>query len=664
MNPTLSENHVNFFRQKVWYIINTIQANQLFVHSNSIQVKYHLSTDLSYFLKAPTSHSKKSSKKSKSKSKRVKTIDLPEILTLAVLNALVPNSAMLLIGGHGGGKTSIVKYLGRMFTGMSLSQAEECILRGHPQLTEEKILATLNLPKLLKNGEEEVMWRTFASNFWKIIDEVNRCSPYTQNILLSLLAEGKIKYYDSVLNVSKFCLYATLNPNDVGTFEMSMPFLDRFGISVPISMPTSQDLSQILRSRDEKLGGYDELVQVPSVLTEEDLLNVWFEVGEVKCTSEAEDYIHAIVREFTLCCRVDKGNSEYLKPSTGLCTGCHYNIPEKVPCSNCDSILSVRVAKDLLRYSRALAWLLGSEEVSINMIDAIAPYIIAHRVKYVERYLNKAPYWGNRYYFTQDLLKLIRKRYLNRRKAYDMIDHFREGIIEENDLEKMALMAQSDLIVNQDLFPLAKKLNTKDYQAKIHEIEKAYQEKNVENLAEYRKELLMDMEFPNRGYLISNLNEKLRILTLHTFNCSMEIWNSIRFTVDSLIPSFTKKLKETTIQRGTYRLRTEDLDMEINVTGTHPYDIVNLSFYGGEIAGILKDEIEAKHGKSLKSMEDLIDEAKKGQIRREEELGLGGYRKVASEVLKESIHDSSSDKRNSAKKNENDSVLGEDFYNQ
>lgn len=63
---------------------------------------------------------------------------MPEILTLCVLNALVPNSAMLLVGGHGGGKTSIVKYLGRMFTGMSLDKAEECILRGHPQLTEEK----------------------------------------------------------------------------------------------------------------------------------------------------------------------------------------------------------------------------------------------------------------------------------------------------------------------------------------------------------------------------------------------------------------------------------------------------------------------------------------------------------------------------------------------
>ncbi|MHA1519263.1 MAG: AAA family ATPase [Promethearchaeota archaeon] len=651
------ERHNDYFRQKVWYIISTIQANQLFVHSNTIQIKFSKAITILDFLpkdsskkKPKTSKTRKSSSKSR-KSKKIKTMELPEILTLCILNALVPNSAMLLIGGHGGGKTSIVKYLGRMFTGLSLDEIEEGILRGHPQLTEEKIIATLNLPKLMKNGEEEVIWRTFASNFWKIIDEVNRCSPYTQNILLSLLAEGKIKYYDAVLNVTKFCLYATMNQNDVGTFEMSMPFLDRFGISVPISMPTSQDLSQILRSRDEKLGGYDELVQVPKVLTEEDLLNIWFEVGEVSCNIEAEDYIHAIVREFTLCTRIDKGNSDYLKPSTGLCTGCHYNIPNKIPCSHCDSILSVRVAKDLLRYARALTWLLGLEEVSINTIDTIAPYIIAHRVHYVDRTLNDAPFWGNKYQFTVNLLKMIRKRYANRRKAYDLIETMRAGKAPTDAISKLTTFSKSDLIVKHDLLPFAKKLNLDAYQTKIKEIELAYQQKDVGLLSQFRRELLLNMEFPNRGQLISNLNDKLRILTLYNFNCSLEIWNSIRFTIDSLIPSFTKKLKESTQQRGTYRLRTEDLDMEINVTGTNQYDIVNFSFYGGEIASTLKNEIELNHGKMLKNMEDLVEEARLAQIREDDEMGL---------VDIDSSSTSPEEKSNDVKK---PSILGEDFYN-
>ncbi|MHA1468342.1 MAG: AAA family ATPase, partial [Promethearchaeota archaeon] len=139
-------------------------------------------------------------------------------------------------------------------------------------MTEEKLVGTLKLGKLMHEGEEEVVWRNFVTNFWKIIDEVNRLTPYAQDILLSLLAEGTVKYYDSIITISKYCLYATINPRDVGTFDLSHPFLDRFGISVPISMPASQDLQLILTGKDEKYSGVDELVQVPKVLTLDELM--------------------------------------------------------------------------------------------------------------------------------------------------------------------------------------------------------------------------------------------------------------------------------------------------------------------------------------------------------------------------------------------------------
>ncbi|MFW9902652.1 MAG: hypothetical protein ACFFDY_15395, partial [Candidatus Thorarchaeota archaeon] len=73
-------------RKKVWKIINLIQANQLFVHNKDLSIKF-----------IPEN------------SKKVNTRFLPEILSLCLLNAIVPNSAMLLIGGHGGGKTTLVK---------------------------------------------------------------------------------------------------------------------------------------------------------------------------------------------------------------------------------------------------------------------------------------------------------------------------------------------------------------------------------------------------------------------------------------------------------------------------------------------------------------------------------------------------------------------------
>jgi len=97
----------DLLRKKVWKIINLIQANQLFVHSENLNIKYI------------------------DEKNKVQIKTLPAILSLCVLNALVPNSAMILIGGHGGGKTTLVKILGRMITGKSLNEIENSIVMGH-----------------------------------------------------------------------------------------------------------------------------------------------------------------------------------------------------------------------------------------------------------------------------------------------------------------------------------------------------------------------------------------------------------------------------------------------------------------------------------------------------------------------------------------------------
>ncbi|MGV9205913.1 MAG: AAA family ATPase, partial [Promethearchaeia archaeon] len=416
-------------RLKVWRIINLTQANQLFVHHKNIDIKYF-----------------------NQDSETVKSRKLPEILTLCVLNAIVPNSAMLLIGGHGGGKTTLVKLLGRMFTSHSLNEIENSIIRGHPQLTEEKLVGTLKLGKLMHEGKEEVVWRDFIESFWKIIDEVNRLTPYAQDILLSLLAEGTVKYYDSITQISDFCLYATINPEDVGTFELSGPFLDRFGVSVPISMPASHDLKQILSGKDEKYLGYDELIQVPRILKINDLKEIWYHVDKIKFPSNVSDYIHAIIREYTLCNRIDKGNTDDLKPSTGLCSGCHFNTDQNV-CNKIDTILSVRVAKDLLRYSKALTWLLGLDKVDLNIVNSVAPYVISHRVEYTDRELNKSPYWGNKYALSTELLKSITKRFREREKYYKIADRFRKGEANFSEIQTLNKVKKNDLIVKLDLIP-------------------------------------------------------------------------------------------------------------------------------------------------------------------------------------------------------------------
>lgn len=551
-------------RKKVWKILNLTQANQLFIHSKYLEIKY-----------------------SERKDSRFKSTKLPEILTLSVLNALVPNSAMLLIGGHGGGKTTLVKLLGRMFTSKSLEKIEESIIRGHPQLTEEKLVGTLKLGKLMKEGAEEVVWKRFITNFWKIIDEVNRLTPYAQDILLSLLAEGTVKYYDSIMNVNKFCLFATINPQDVGTFKLSSPFLDRFGISVPISMPASQDLQLILAGKDEKYSGYDELVQVPQIMTIDDLMEVWYYVNRVQINQEASNYIHAIIREFTLCDRIDKGNTEDLKPSTGLCSGCHFNTTQNV-CNKIDSILSVRVAKDLLRYSKALAWLLDIKKIDVNIVNTIAPYVISHRVDYSQRELEKAPYWGDKYEFSKNILTTIQNRFLKRKLCYQIAQRFRDGNQEKGDIQEIKNFKKNDLIVKYDLYPFVQEIKNKTYKNLAQKIKEASNKGKIDELARIRNELLGDLDFPNRADLINWCNRELYKQTVTDYIFKYYYWKEVWADIASEFPNLDKPLKEAFGKRQTKQVRSEDLLIEVNVTGTDDDSLVNVQISGGSDAIKLK----------------------------------------------------------------------------
>jgi len=558
MSTNLGEEDI--LRKKVWRIINLIQANQLFVHYKELSFK----------------HFAENSKKLESK-------NLPEILSLCILNALVPNSAMILIGGHGGGKTTLVKLLGRMFTATSLNEIENSIIRGHPQLTEEKLIGTLKLGKLMKEGEEEVVWRQFVTNFWKIIDEVNRLTPYAQDILLSLLAEGTVKYYDSIITISKFCLFATINPNDVGTFELSQPFLDRFGISVPISMPASHDLQLILSGKDEKYLGYDQLIQVPKILTIDELMEIWYYVNRISFSPEVNTYIHAIIREFTLCSRVDKGNTEDLKPSTGLCSGCHFNTAQNI-CNKIDTILSVRVAKDLLRYSKALAWLLGISMIDVNIVNTVAPYVISHRAIYVKRELDKSPYFGNKYEFSKNMLKLIQKRFKNRETCYQITERFREGNSKETDLTELKKFEKNDLIVNFDLIPFVNSVNNKSYPPLAQQIKDAAKKGDITKLAEIRNDLMEKIDFPNRGDLIEWCNHELYKQTVTDYIIKYSYWKDVWADIAADFSNLDQPLKDAFSQRQTKQIRTEDLLIEINVTGTKEDSLVNIQISGGSDA--------------------------------------------------------------------------------
>ncbi|MCK4239306.1 MAG: hypothetical protein KAX33_09305, partial [Candidatus Lokiarchaeota archaeon] len=351
------------------------------------------------------------------------------------------------------------------------------------------------------------------------------------------------------------------------------------------------DLQIILKGKDEKYSGYDELVQVPQVLTLDDLMEIWYQVDKIDFTTDANNIIHAIIREFTLCMRIDKGNIEELKPGEGLCSGCHFNTKVNI-CNKVSSILSVRVAKDLLRYSKALAWLMGLKNVELPLVVNIAPYVISHRVNFTDRELNASPYYGNKLYYTKDLIDNVRKRYLKRKEAYDVLDKFRLGEGSETDLQTLKKYVNNDLIVKLDLDPLIKTLNNKKYAEVAKEITAASKRNDIEILSKIKDDLLENIEFPNRGDLINRCNEELYKQTIRVFNFKYKYWQDIWASIAVEFPELDELIKQSFEKRQTKQIRTKDLLIEINVSGTSENSTVNFGISGGSDALKLKKLIE------------------------------------------------------------------------
>ncbi len=447
--------------------------------------------------------------------------------TLATINALVKKGTMMLYGGHGGGKTTLSKYLGQIFLGKTSDEIEQAILRGHPQLTEEKILGSLNLEQLMghkeiRNGNIEVQWNDFVKSQWKIIDEVNRLSPYAQNILLSLLAEGVVKYQNQSYTVGNFTVFATMNPPDEGNFKLPMPFMDRFAIALPITMPDYLSMQTI--GKKDKLNNkstFDFRLQNNDLDLIQDLIQ-----DSIEYEPEAEEFINNIIADYRLCFRLTKEASEGLTVDNGLCTNsgeCRHFVDSQI-CHKTRNPLSVRVKEDLYRYGRAFAWLLGYEKVTSSHIKIIAPYLIWHRSNLSKKFLkeniktkfeDKVFSINSELEGTKTIINQIHSRFENR---YDnFIKPFNDALNSKlsakdfTELINKSKDVEDDLLIAMEILPELQKLEDYynemlDYQTKINNTD------DISILNRLSSKLKREYKIRNRQLLANKIETKIRRL--------------------------------------------------------------------------------------------------------------------------------------------------------
>jgi MoxR-like ATPase len=344
-------------------------------------------------------------------------------LYFSLANACLRGRAVLLYGGMGANKTTLINLLGSSFLAGDLEEVEDLMVSGHPEQTEEKIVGFLDPRQwtAASGGDStRMLWTAWAKSNWKLINEINRFPSGKQNLFLEILQKSKISYAGQVFRPGDTCYFATMNPEFSATYPLDEALLDRISACVPALQPDFL-AGILLTEREQEVGDLAGMLPRFSV---EEFSSLPELVAKRPLSSQVELAVLCLIRDFTLCERApsyDKTQLSGSKPSQGLCSGCHYHNNSEAICWQADEGLSDRVRQDLRIFCRAFAYLLD-READIEVLRAIAPYIIWHRLTPLRSLLEKPPYFGaGKLAYVAELVERSINRTMNERAEMNMI---------------------------------------------------------------------------------------------------------------------------------------------------------------------------------------------------------------------------------------------------
>ncbi|MFW2386668.1 MAG: AAA family ATPase, partial [Akkermansiaceae bacterium] len=180
-----------------------------------------------------------------------------------------------------------------------------------------------------------------------LADEINRASPRTQSALLEAMAEGQATIEGERHDLGDlFFVIATQNPVELrGTYPLPEAQMDRFALKRSLGYVSIEDEVSILEAQSEQ----HPLDLIEPVVTREDIMMLRTAVKEVKITRDLQEYIVRLVA----------------------------TTREK---SDVKLAASPRASISLLRVAQAMTLFEGRDFVVPEMIQSLAPDVIAHRL--------------------------------------------------------------------------------------------------------------------------------------------------------------------------------------------------------------------------------------------------------------------------------------------
>ena len=324
----------------------------------------------------------------------------------------------LIVGEPGFGKTTAAKVLCSTMSGYPFDLYEAAQIQGHPDQTFETMIARLDFSKL--SQEERVIWLLSAYLPARIIDEVNRLPGGNQDEILNALETGRFSYLNSTNYQGKAPFFGTANNPDDGNHVLIPPIRDRFtvheelgyiGATYEDDIENAEDNHSQLRDpeltdaiiavindknldvkqRLEKIdklrkveGGYlDRLASDKSdnlrIFTKEDKYQMQARIRAVKLNDDAKVLLKMIQSELNTSPKYGRKRSNDPVDDE--------DHAKKLASSKVENAASPRATvRGIKRYSQALAYLSGAEEVTKDYLRAVAPHALGHRLEFTEAF--------------------------------------------------------------------------------------------------------------------------------------------------------------------------------------------------------------------------------------------------------------------------------------
>ena len=268
-----------------------------------------------------------------------KTVIGAEEPAFLMIVGLLSDGHMLIQGAPGIGKTTLAETLAKSIDG-SFSRV---------QFTPDLLSSDLLGYSIYHQGKEvfEFVPGPVFSNVL-LADEINRTSPRIQSALLECMNERQVSIDGITRPLSPpFMVIATQNSiHSTGTFALPEPQLDRFLISVNMTLPDRQTQSKILMLHAGKNESNDEDAELIDV---DELIRLQSEVKAIPVSEEICQYIT------DLC--------EAARRQRGMLHS-----------------ISARAAIALMRASQAVAYLEGNPAVFPEAVKRIVGPVFSHRL--------------------------------------------------------------------------------------------------------------------------------------------------------------------------------------------------------------------------------------------------------------------------------------------